>query len=35
VYGQMGYVVMDWIELDEGTNRWREILSAVMNIRIT
>jgi len=25
---------MDWIELDQDRNRWREIVSAVMNLRV-
>ena len=26
---------MDWIELAQGRNRWRVLLNAVMNLRVT
>jgi len=34
-YGQVGCEDMDWIELAQDTDRWRALVSAVMNIRGT
>ena len=31
---EMGCWGMDWIELDRDRNRWRALLSAVMNVRV-
>jgi len=32
---EMGYGVMDWIELDQERDRWRELVNAVMNLRVS
>jgi len=31
---EVGYVYMDWIGLAQDRDRWRTILSAVMNLRV-
>ena len=31
---EMGFGYMDWIELAQDTDRWRKLLSAVMNLRV-
>jgi hypothetical protein len=31
---EVGCWGMDWIELDRDRNRWRALLSAVMNVRV-
>ena len=31
---EVGYGYMDWIGLDQDKNRWRTLVSAVMNLRV-
>jgi hypothetical protein len=31
---EVGYGGTDWIELDKDRDRWRELVNAVMNIRV-
>jgi hypothetical protein len=31
---EVGFVGMDWIELDQDTDRWRALVHAVMNLRV-
>jgi hypothetical protein len=31
---EVGWGVMDWIELAQDRERWRALLNAVMNIRV-
>jgi len=31
---ELGCRVMDWIKLAQDTNRWRALVSAVMNLRV-
>jgi hypothetical protein len=31
---EVGYGGMDWIELAQDRNRWREIVNVVMNLRV-
>ena len=31
---EMGFGVMDWIELVQDRNRWRALVNAVMNLRV-
>ena len=31
----VGYGYMDWIELAQDRDRWRTLVSAVMNLRVT
>jgi len=31
---EVGYVGMDWIELAQDRERWRTLVSAVMNLRV-
>jgi hypothetical protein len=31
----VGYGGMDWIELAQDTNMWRDLVNAVMNLRVT
>ena len=31
---EVGCGFMDWIELAQGRNRWRTLVSAVMNLRV-
>jgi hypothetical protein len=31
---KVGCGVMNWTELDKGTDRWRTLVNAVMNIRV-
>jgi hypothetical protein len=31
---ELGYVVMDWIELAKGRDRWQAHVNAVMNRRV-
>ena len=30
---EVGYEGMDWIELAQDTDRWRALVSAIMNLR--
>jgi hypothetical protein len=32
---EVGYVDMDWIELAEDRDRWRALVNAVMNLRVS
>jgi len=31
----MGFGAMDWMDLAEGRDRWRALVNAVMNLRVT
>ena len=31
---EVGYEGMDWIELAQNRDRWRELVNAVMNLRV-
>jgi hypothetical protein len=31
---EVGFGVMDWIDLDKGWDRWRAVVNAVMNVRV-
>jgi hypothetical protein len=31
---ELGFGVMDWIELTQDRDRWRELVNAVMNLRV-
>jgi hypothetical protein len=31
---EVGCMVVDWIKLAQDTNRWRELVTAVMNNRV-
>jgi hypothetical protein len=33
-FQEVGYGVMDWIELDQNRDRWWELVNAVMNLRV-
>jgi hypothetical protein len=32
---EVGCGVMDWIEMDQDMNRWRALVNAVMNLRVS
>jgi hypothetical protein len=32
--GEMGWVVMDWIDLTQDRGRWRALVNTVMNLRV-
>jgi len=31
---EVGYVGMDWIELDQDRNKWRALVNAVLNLLV-
>ena len=31
---EVGFKYMDWIDLDQDRDRWRALVSAVMNLRV-
>jgi hypothetical protein len=31
---EVGCVVIDWIDLPQDRDRWRELMNAVMNLRV-
>jgi len=33
-FQEVGFGVMDWIELDQGRDRWRVLVNAGMNFRV-
>jgi hypothetical protein len=32
---EVGCMVMDWIQLAQSTDRWRKLVNAVMNLRVS
>ena len=32
---EVGYGVMEWIDLAQGRDRWRAVVNAVMNLRVS
>jgi hypothetical protein len=33
-FQEVGFGVMDWIDLAQGRDRWRALVNAVMNLRV-
>jgi hypothetical protein len=34
-FQELGFGVMDWIELGQDSKRWRELVNAAMNLQVT